>query len=129
MGALRCLETNDQLAPSKGGYTVMSLTSVGNQIDLLISFYLSGKLGREWRRCATGGLVRSMDWSYAIHGPTTTRVERLQLVRAAAGGCIETNRVWITARMKHFSCRHDAAATTFNILRRTTAVDARFESP
>ncbi|KAJ1363726.1 hypothetical protein KIN20_023648 [Parelaphostrongylus tenuis] len=32
-----------------------------------------------------GGLVRSMDWSFAIHGPTTTRVERLQLVRAAAG--------------------------------------------
>ncbi|KAJ1355491.1 hypothetical protein KIN20_012926, partial [Parelaphostrongylus tenuis] len=38
------------------------------------------KLGREWRRCAMGGLVRSMDWSFAIHGPTTTRVERLQLV-------------------------------------------------
>ncbi|KAJ1349527.1 hypothetical protein KIN20_005113 [Parelaphostrongylus tenuis] len=32
-----------------------------------------------------GGLVRSMDWSFAIHGPTTTRVERLRLVRAAAG--------------------------------------------
>ncbi|KAJ1363416.1 hypothetical protein KIN20_023282 [Parelaphostrongylus tenuis] len=45
----------------------------------------AGKLGSEWRRCAMGGLVRSMDWSFAIHGPTTTRVERLQLVRAAAG--------------------------------------------
>ncbi|KAJ1348153.1 hypothetical protein KIN20_003387 [Parelaphostrongylus tenuis] len=46
---------------------------------------LLSKLGREWRRCAMGGLVRSMDWSFAIHGPTTTRVERLRLVRAAAG--------------------------------------------
>ncbi|KAJ1371773.1 hypothetical protein KIN20_033778 [Parelaphostrongylus tenuis] len=27
-----------------------------------------------------GGLVRSMDWSFAIYGPTTTRVERLQLL-------------------------------------------------
>ncbi|KAJ1349637.1 hypothetical protein KIN20_005233 [Parelaphostrongylus tenuis] len=32
--------------------------------------------------CATGGLVRSMDWRYAGHG-TTTIVEHLQLVRAA----------------------------------------------
>ncbi|KAJ1362799.1 hypothetical protein KIN20_022477, partial [Parelaphostrongylus tenuis] len=43
------------------------------------------RVGCERRRCAMGGLVRSMDWSFAIHGPTTTRVERLQLVRAAAG--------------------------------------------
>ncbi|KAJ1371064.1 hypothetical protein KIN20_032935 [Parelaphostrongylus tenuis] len=43
-----------------------------------------------------GGLVRSMDWSFAIHGPTTTRVERLRLVRAAAGddGAIISLHYW-----------------------------------
>ncbi|KAJ1366603.1 hypothetical protein KIN20_027295 [Parelaphostrongylus tenuis] len=67
-----------------------------NQLNQLDNFHAENrkpsesKLGREWRRCAMGGLVRSMDWSFAIHGPTTTRVERLQLVRAAAGQAVLT---------------------------------------
>ncbi|KAJ1367711.1 hypothetical protein KIN20_028680 [Parelaphostrongylus tenuis] len=64
---------------------IFPLPKVKRYGSLVFPDFAHGKLGREWRRCAMGGLVRSMDWSFAIHGPTTTRVERLQLVRAAAG--------------------------------------------